>query len=353
MTKNSSNKNTSATSDPYLLDLNNSLLDSNSHGESALPPEGINTSNEHPLKDFSAMILAGIGIASVLIIGLSTTANWLAPKIPFHYEVALATRLAQKFPNSTPSKDASTSADTGTDKIDSEKFNLAQQRQKYLEKLTEKYLQAQKIDDDIKIRVHYIDDKNINAFATIGGHIFIHSGLFNRLHSENALAFVLGHEIGHISKRHPISALGRGLILIVSLNAMLGISDAALPDWLISQTTNITMLTFSREQEIDADSFAIAGVYKLYGHIDDADALFQYLKNQQSDNNTLEILTTHPLHDSRLKAIEDYAQRVQRLDQDQNLNQGQTKITLRRLTLIPAELLKVIDESPDPHSEKP
>ena len=352
--------------------LDNSLFISDNHSENVLPPEGINVSNEHPLKEFSGMIVAGIGIAAILVISLSAAANWFAPKIPFHYEVSLAARITEQFPDTFPTDNFPADSDSDSsskqpdakqltnksattkkhsENIEIAKLKMREKRQKYLENLTQKYLQVQPIDDEITISVHYIDNKNVNAFATIGGHIFIHSGLFNILDSENALAFVLGHEIGHIADRHPISSLGRGLVIMTSLSAMLGISDAALPDWLISQTTNITLLTFSREQEADADLFAIEGVYKLYGHIDGADALFQYLKDQQNDDTTLEILTTHPLHDSRLEAIAYYTQRMQL--QDQSLNGSLAHTAQKALTPIPAELLTATNDNPDQHSEKP
>ncbi|QQS45312.1 MAG: M48 family metalloprotease [Acidobacteriota bacterium] len=47
-----------------------------------------------------------------------------------------------------------------------------------------------------------VDDKSINAFATLGGHVYVHTGLIAATTSEAQLASVIGHEIGHIVGRH-------------------------------------------------------------------------------------------------------------------------------------------------------
>src|SRR4030095_13204867 len=46
------------------------------------------------------------------------------------------------------------------------------------------------------------DEKTVNAFALPGGQIFITVALLNRLKTEDQLAGVLGHEIGHVINRH-------------------------------------------------------------------------------------------------------------------------------------------------------
>ena len=55
---------------------------------------------------------------------------------------------------------------------------------------------------DIPWRFYVVDDKSINAFATLGGRVYVHTGLLAATNSESQLASVLGHEIGHIVGRH-------------------------------------------------------------------------------------------------------------------------------------------------------
>ena len=55
---------------------------------------------------------------------------------------------------------------------------------------------------NIPWRFYVVDDKSINAFATLGGRVYVHTGLLAATKSESQLASVLGHEIGHIVGRH-------------------------------------------------------------------------------------------------------------------------------------------------------
>lgn len=55
---------------------------------------------------------------------------------------------------------------------------------------------------NIPWRFYVVDDKSINAFATLGGRVYVHTGLLAATRSEAQLASVLGHEIGHIVGRH-------------------------------------------------------------------------------------------------------------------------------------------------------
>src|SRR5215813_7594054 len=55
---------------------------------------------------------------------------------------------------------------------------------------------------NIPWRFYVVDDKSINAFATLGGRVYVHTGLLAATSTEAQLASVLGHEIGHIVGRH-------------------------------------------------------------------------------------------------------------------------------------------------------
>ncbi len=79
-------------------------------------PEGINVSKEHPLKEFS-ILLIGLSIAVVILVtSLSFAAGWMVQFIPFETEVELANSniLDKVIKLPTPSKDQeeSTTAET-------------------------------------------------------------------------------------------------------------------------------------------------------------------------------------------------------------------------------------------------
>jgi len=55
---------------------------------------------------------------------------------------------------------------------------------------------------DLPIQVKIINNSEVNAFTTGGKYIYIHAGLLSSAPTEDALAFVISHEIGHIMAGH-------------------------------------------------------------------------------------------------------------------------------------------------------
>ena len=60
---------------------------------------------------------------------------------------------------------------------------------------------------DMKWTFTVIDEGSINAFTTGGGYVYVHRGLLAYLNSEAEMAAVLGHEIAHVTARHPAREL--------------------------------------------------------------------------------------------------------------------------------------------------
>jgi predicted Zn-dependent protease len=74
-----------------------------------------------------------------------------------------------------------------------------------------------------------VDDNAINAFATMGGFVYIHTGLLKAADNEAQLASVVAHEIGHIAARHSVKqmrqlALAGGVATAAGLDRNLAVS---------------------------------------------------------------------------------------------------------------------------------
>ena len=78
-----------------------------------------------------------------------------------------------------------------------------QNLQDYVQSIGES-LAAKSHRPNLVYRFTVIDSPDINAFALPGGYIFINRGLMAYLSSEEELAAVLGHEIGHVTARHSV-----------------------------------------------------------------------------------------------------------------------------------------------------
>ena len=88
-------------------------------------------------------------------------------------------------------------------------LELNDRRHKYVRDITFTILGTSRYYGNYKDPVVIIidDNKLVNAFAAPGGFIFISTGMLNFLESEDELAFVLAHEIGHIELDHGLNAV--------------------------------------------------------------------------------------------------------------------------------------------------
>jgi len=142
-----------------------------------------------------------------------------------------------------------------------------------------------------------------NAFALPGGNVLVTSGLLAQARSENELAFVLAHELGHVEGRDPLRALGRGVLLGIAL-AELGGSDGAA---VAGSAAELGERAFSREQESAADRFALALVAAEYGHVAGATDFLERLPDAGAAGASgvaTGWLATHPRSAERVAELE-------------------------------------------------
>jgi predicted Zn-dependent protease len=170
-----------------------------------------------------------------------------------------------------------------------------------------------------------------NAFAVPGGYIYITRQLMGLMNDEAELAFVLGHETGHVAARHAQArkaAATRNSVLGV-LGAILGsvvggsgfgnmISQGAM------QYAQLATLGFSRDQEYQADTLGIRyllaagydpmGSATMLNSLARADALETRIQGRDS-RSTPEWARTHPLSTNRTQRAQMEAQRTGRAGQ--------------------------------------
>ncbi len=243
-------------------------------------PEGINATLEHPLKEFAWL---SIGVTTLLI-ALIMIVGWLGhilgPLIPFETEKRISDAIAFSI----------------DDKRDRE-------TQDYLQGIADRLTSVMPLREGMSVTLHILDSEEVNAFATLGGHIVVTQGLLNALPSENALAMVIAHEIAHIRERHVIRALGRGVLIGIALAMVTGASDSDLAGSILGQAGATAGLSFSRRQERAADRAAVYNLYALYGHAADATAFFE-LAEPFARYAPPDWLSTHPNRNKRIEAIQ-------------------------------------------------
>lgn len=159
-----------------------------------------------------------------------------------------------------------------------------------------------------------VDSPEINAFAAPGGFIVVTSGLYRLVGTEDELAAVLAHEIGHVTLRHGLSAIRTSNLTkaftIIGQQALehssqgrdlMQLTDAF--DASIDDIVNQMVVSgYSRDQELAADREALQ-ILRASGY--DTSALASVLEklDRHSGPSNAGFYKTHPPASVRLAAI--------------------------------------------------
>lgn len=255
-------------------------------------PEGINASSEHPLKEFALLLVAIGGFVIVLVVTLSIMAEMFAGYVPFSWEKKL-----------TASFEGQDQQELSIEELPEEQA-LLHGVEFAIKELGEALVPHADLPEEMQLTFHLMDEGVPNAFATLGGHIFVTTGLLSALESENGLAMVMAHEIAHIKDRHPVKALSRGALIQLVLSVTVGSQDSAALQAVLGNTGLLTLMSFNRDMERDADSAALLTLERKYGHVVGADEFFVKMSQQIMSPEWQSFFQTHPHTDSRIENIE-------------------------------------------------
>lgn len=111
---------------------------------------------------------------------------------------------------------------------------------------------------DITYHFKVIESDELNAFSLPGGWVYIYTGLLKHLDNEAELAFVLGHEVGHIVGRHAIKRLQ----VIYGINFLLSLAfkehqPSPVEQKILNVLFNIVLAGYSRQEEFEADAMGV------------------------------------------------------------------------------------------------
>jgi predicted Zn-dependent protease len=211
---------------------------------------------------------------------MSIVIDWTAQYIPFEFETAISQPFAEQLKSEPNDVD------------------------RYLQQLADDISATIDLPEDVKIHVHYVNDDTVNAMATLGGHVMVYRGLLERLPDENTLVMLLGHEMAHVKLRHPVRALGKGIVISLVMSVIMGQSSDAAAS-IITDTSALTMLSFSRNQEQTSDEVGIKVLHALYGHVQGATELFEILRQAQQHEgiDIPQMLSSHPDTEDRIRQL--------------------------------------------------
>lgn len=162
---------------------------------------------------------------------------------------------------------------------------------------------------EINYQFKIIEREGPNAFAFPGGFIFITADLLDYVQSDDELAAVIAHEMGHVIHQHSIKQLKDSKKLkLVELLTILVTGDPTLG--ILSELASITILNvYRREYEEEADFTALELLYD--SHLYHPIALLTYFERVNSEKMLkpdirMGIFQTHPDVEYRIKKIKQY-----------------------------------------------
>ncbi|MCM8829964.1 MAG: M48 family metallopeptidase [Candidatus Omnitrophica bacterium] len=153
--------------------------------------------------------------------------------------------------------------------------------------------------------VRVIENKGINAFAIPGGFIYLYTGLIEKIESNDELANIIGHEMGHICARDGINQLQKTLLYSISTSILLRDRSAAIQKAVDAGFT-LTMLKYSREQELRADKLGVTYAYRSGYNPEGMISFFRKLQEIERKSPSLKIafLASHPDIKDRIDNVE-------------------------------------------------
>ena len=185
-----------------------------------------------------------------------------------------------------------------------------QQLQAYVDRVGQK-LASVSHRSDIDYHFTVIDSPDINAFALPGGYVYINRGLIAYLNSEDQLAAVLGHEIGHITARHAVrqqAARGTNNVLAGVLVIATGVSSLGETSSLLG---GALLSGYGREMELESDGLGAEYLANAGYNPRAMVEVIGVLKNHEDFTKRTStggvsyhgVFATHPRNDTRLQEV--------------------------------------------------
>lgn len=165
-------------------------------------------------------------------------------------------------------------------------------------------------------RFTVLDSPEINAFALPGGYIYINRGLMAYMSSEEELAAVLGHEIGHVTARHSVRQYSQAQLMGV-LSAAIEINSGRTAGDLANLASGALLSGYGREMELEADDlgaqyiyqdgYSPQGMYDVLAVLKDQEIYSKKVAKQRGiePRNYHGVFASHPSNDKRLQEILD------------------------------------------------
>lgn len=157
--------------------------------------------------------------------------------------------------------------------------------------------------DRNEIKLHILENKEVNAFALPGKQIILFSGLISDSQNEAELAGVLGHELAHIQEQH----ITKKLIKEVGLSVLISTATGGNGEIIRQSAKVLSSSAYDRSLEKTADKKAIDYLEKADLPLKPmANFLLRMEENSENLPQNLVWVSTHPDGMARVDYIHEY-----------------------------------------------
>src|SRR5438552_3913142 len=153
-----------------------------------------------------------------------------------------------------------------------------------------------------------VNDTAINAFALPGGFIYVNRGAIEAADSENQIAGVMAHEIGHVVLRLGTNQVSKAYLAQAPLAILGGVLGAGSIGSILGQLgvgfgLNSLFLKYSRDAESQAD---LMGTQILRDSGYDPKAMVNFFEKLQQLNKdkTTQFFSDHPVPENRISNVQ-------------------------------------------------
>lgn len=158
-----------------------------------------------------------------------------------------------------------------------------------------------------QFKFHLLSDaRTVNAFALPGGQIFITEALFRRLKSEDQLAGVLGHEMGHVVGRHSNEQMANSRLwsgLAQGLGVLLSDGHSNTGAQIAQMVAQYKVMKFSRDDESESDALGVRFMMQAGYNPEALIGVMEILAEASGGAGGSDFMSSHPSPENRMEKI--------------------------------------------------
>lgn len=150
------------------------------------------------------------------------------------------------------------------------------------------------------------DTETVNAFALPGGQIFITEALFRRLKSEDQLAGVLGHEMGHVVGRHSNEQMANSQLwsgLAQGIGVLLSDGHNNSGAQIGQMVAQWRVMKFSRDDESESDALGVRFMMQAGYNPEALIGVMEILAQVSGGASRSDFMSSHPNPANRMEHI--------------------------------------------------